>query len=679
MGKTVITDSRKHTIEAFVINKRFYFGLCAATPSLVDQVKRIASEQNIDLEVSLNTLDNAIPDAKRMEADGVEVILAGSTTGVFLAESITIPVVVFRINSSDSIQTFFKAAKKAKRILIPALRQKPVHRKLLAEALNVHMKYAVYQDSQSLRQCLEKAKEKGYELVLGGGYITQYARQIGLATVDFARSDGAVQEAINSAIAIGRSARVAREQSHRYRIILDTASDGVIAVSETGIVTAINRTACNLLGLRESDVIGLPVEKNIPGTLISEALAGNQPYSDSIENFKQKSFVWNHQPFEVAGDVAGCVSTFNEISSVIRAENKIRRTLSKGHVARYSIKDFLHRSEVMIKTVDTAKQFARTDSNLLITGETGTGKEILVQSVHNLSDRKSSPFVSINCAALPDQLLESELFGYEEGAFTGSRKGGKAGLFELAHKGTIFLDEIGETSEHVQIRLLRILQEREIMRLGGDRLVSIDVRVIAASNRDLAREVQKGRFRSDLFFRLKILHIKIPPLRDRLEDIPVLLEEFLRFYSGKNGTLPFEIPKPYLEKLKEYPWPGNVRQLQNFTEQLVLLSRSKFDPLLFDSVYDELFEHFLVHREQRTQEVAQTVPTAPPVSVESEKPEPGDKLNLKQKMDQLSMEKEKQLLQAALEGAKYSKVKAAEALGMSRTTLWRKLKEVGLE
>ncbi len=660
-----------------MISKQYRIGLCSSTVSLVEQVRRIAAELSIDLDVATSSLDNIGRDARRMEAEGVEVFLAGSVTAPILSDCVKVPVVHMQFQSVDAMENVARAAKLGKKIFIPNIRERLAVPNMLTEMLGLEVGQATFEDEASLRNALKQAKEDGYEIVMGGGFMNKCARELGLATVDYIRPDYMVREAVNSATTIIRSQRQASERSHRYRTILDAASDGMVAVDKSGRITAINRTACELLGFQESEVLGKPVSDLLPKSTIGEALAQNSRIFDSIEKFKQKSFVWNHRPFEVAGDVAGCVSTFSEIASVIRSENKIRRTLSKGHVARYVVDDILHQSDVMRDMISDAIQCAKTDSNLLVTGETGTGKEVLVQSIHNLSGRRKMPFVSINCAALPDQLLESELFGHEEGAFTGSRKGGKAGLFELAHKGTILLDEIGETSENVQIRLLRVLQEREIMRLGDDRLISIDVRMIAASNRDLAGEVRNGNFRSDLYFRLNILHIHIPPLRERLEDIPILLKESIRLFSGKNGLPPFDIPVPYLEQLKKYPWPGNVRQLQNFTERLVLFSHSEFNHSVFDKIFNDLIDQPIENAPSPTQgQPAISIPEGP---IPAEEIPESEENNLKKRAAQLKLENEKKILLMALESVKYSKTKAAKALGMSRSTFWKKMKKAGLE
>jgi transcriptional regulator with PAS, ATPase and Fis domain len=371
------------------------------------------------------------------------------------------------------------------------------------------------------------------------------------------------------------------------------------------------------------------------------------------------SYLFNYEPVALDGAVIGVVSSFRDIGKVMRAENVVRRSLSKGLVAKYDIDDLIHASPAMRDVVNIGKQYAGTDSTILIMGETGTGKEIFVHGIHNLSQRKQHPFVSINCAALPEQLLESELFGYEEGAFTGSKRGGKAGRFEIAHQGTIFLDEIDSTPHSVQIRLLRVLQEREVMRVGGDRKIPVDVRIIAAASRDLGEAVHEGKFRSDLYFRLNVLRLQIPPLCDRQEDIPLLLDYFIRFFSDRHGLAPLSLPRTYVERLTHYSWPGNVRQLRNFSERLVMNCNLRCSPDTLDVLYRELIQY----KVQPVREAQPPTANAP----------------LKDRMKSQAMDNERSIILEALEQCRFHKNRAAERLGISRTTLWRKIKELGIE
>lgn len=284
-------------------------------------------------------------------------------------------------------------------------------------------------------------------------------------------------------------------------------------------------------------------------------------------------------------------------------------------------------------TISIAKRYAAVDSTLLIEGETGTGKEIFAQSIHNSSSREKGPFVAVNCAALTESLLESELFGYSGGAFTGALKNGKAGLFEMADGGTIFLDEIGEMSLRTQAKLLRVLQEREIVRLGDDRIIAVDVRIIAATNRSLHQMVEKSSFRADLYYRISVLKLKIPSLRERKNDIKILIQEFLSYYSKLLNRKKPTISDECYDIIHRYKWPGNIRELQNFCERLV----TAFDKsiILPDMLY-------------------KIMDTNPVTSVE---------------------QLDKDGIIKALEKNRFNKTQTAKDLGVSRTTLWKLLKE----
>jgi transcriptional regulator with PAS, ATPase and Fis domain len=316
-------------------------------------------------------------------------------------------------------------------------------------------------------------------------------------------------------------------------------------------------------------------------------------------------------------------------------------------VAQFSFADIVAESPSMSETVRRAREFAPTDGTVMITGETGTGKELLAQGLHNASARKAGPFVAVNCAAIPVSLLESELFGYEEGAFTGARRGGKKGYFELAHSGTLFLDEIGELPPDVQVRLLRALQERSIMRIGGDQIIPVDVRIVAATHRDIEAAVQGGSFRRDLYYRLNVLRLHVPPLRARTEDMRPLVELIVERIARQRGR-----PRPVLRPecfraLSAHSWPGNVRELENVLERLVVLSRG---PSVSAAGVRDLLREDSVSRgiEAGISSVSQ------------------------ERIGSLA-EIEWRIIQETLRRVHGNKAEACRLLGISRPTLWRRM------
>jgi transcriptional regulator, propionate catabolism operon regulatory protein len=453
--------------------------------------------------------------------------------------------------------------------------------------------------------------------------------------------------AIEDALSVARLNRQEQEKSKRYQCIIDSTSEAIVSVNRFGIMTTMNKAAKELLKI-ENDHAEHALIDYLPKSNFRMIYDTKQPLFNKLEKIKGDLYLTNHIPISVNDEVAGIVSIFKNTANVIKDENEVRRNFAKGLVAKYNIKDLIHSSSIMRDVVQKARKYAFSDSTILINGETGTGKEILAQSIHNMGKRTKGPFVSINCAALPDQLLENELFGHEEGAFTGSKRGGKIGLFELAHTGTIFLDEIASTSPGVQVRLLRVLQEKNVLRIGSDRLIPINVRVLAASNKNLIEEVRSGRFRGDLFFRLNVLIINIPPLRKRIEDLPIIIADLIRRISDTYGFKPISIPDPYVRKLMRYPWPGNVRQLENFIERLLLLTDSIFNAAVFNELFQEI-ETLNISEMNPHDQIAEQDST-------------GKGVYAPKKISEVLID------------AKFCKTKAAQMLGISRTTLWRKMK-----
>ncbi len=338
----------------------------------------------------------------------------------------------------------------------------------------------------------------------------------------------------------------------------------------------------------------------------------------------------------------------------LRRENK---NLKKELKNKYGFKNIIGSSPAMKEVFSLIEKVADTDSTVLITGESGTGKELIAHAIHYASDRKDKPFIPVNCAAIPEELLESELFGHEKGAFTHAIKT-RIGRFELANKGTIFLDEIGEMSPSLQVKLLRVLQERKFERVGGVKTISVDIRVVAATNKDLETEVKEGKFREDLFYRLNVIPIHIPPLRERPSDIPLLVDYFLRKYSKGKGRKVEGVSEDAMKILMKYDWPGNVRELENIIERLVILSNGK-------TIKKEDLPIQIIEK------VGAQISTALPTG-EMEIPEEG--LSLSEAVSNL----EKTLILKALERTGGIKNRAAKLLKMNRTTLIEKMKKLGL-
>lgn len=360
---------------------------------------------------------------------------------------------------------------------------------------------------------------------------------------------------------------------NRLDILLDTLSDGIIGADEQENVFAYNAAAERILNIAKSQVMGRKVGKLfefIPFEKYKNLGVESEPlllrHKGALLNVTIRPIVYN-------GKTMGAYANLQRFKDLEKKQSILRSQLNESkQYAKYTFDDIICRSRSMEQAANIAKKMALTNSSILITGESGTGKELFVHAIHKASARKDCPFVAINCAALPDNLLESELFGYEEGAFTGAKKGGKMGLFEFANSGTIFLDEVEGMSPTLQVKLLRVLQEREIMHIGGGGIIHVDVRVIATSNESLEKMVEEGRFRSDLYYRLNTLPIFLPPLRDRRDDIESLVIHFQQVFGKK-----FELNEEVWTVFMQYPWKGNVRELKNCIEYLSFLDKPEIE------------------------------------------------------------------------------------------------------
>ncbi|OBR93888.1 acetoin dehydrogenase operon transcriptional activator AcoR [Clostridium ragsdalei P11] len=423
--------------------------------------------------------------------------------------------------------------------------------------------------------------------------------------------------------------------------IMNSMDFGIFAVDNSGIVKAINNSACSLLDINQKDIIDKNVHKvlHIWQYILDELKSGNV-YADKeiLYSDEKKRFNLNVYPIKDKSNiVTGMVVIFKDIQNVYNLVNKY----TSGSAA-YTFDDIIGNSEKMINLKEQLKNISNSPSTVLIQGESGTGKELIAQSIHNDSNRKNKSFIAINCGAIPKNLIESELFGYEDGSFTGAKRGGRAGKFELANGGTLFLDEIGEMPLDMQVNLLRVLQENCITRIGGNKCIKIDVRIIAATNKNLREKIKKGTFREDLYYRLNVIPIYVPPLRERDMDIKVLIDYFLKIKAFKlKKSIPIVRPDIY-QKLLNHNWPGNVRELENCIENIVNMNgNTSFD-----------FQNNLSVNKQ----------TSPCTT------------NLKYDMCSLE-EWEKKAIINCINNCNHNMSKASKILGINRSTLYTKIKK----
>jgi len=342
--------------------------------------------------------------------------------------------------------------------------------------------------------------------------------------------------------------------------VVEESSRAILLIDRNSVIYYINEKAYDLFRLNQGELFR-------QRDYLPPNLSETPDFTNEIITLHETNYLIEKHSITLSDELVGCYLILQNEKDLRETESNLLQQLKQtGFYARYNFSDIIHESKSMAQCINLAKKAAPSDYTILIRGESGTGKELLAQSIHNHSARKTCPFVAVNCAAIPDTLLESELFGYEAGAFTGAHKSGKVGLFEHAHKGTIFLDEIGDISANLQSRLLRVIQEKQILRLGSNKIINIDVRIIAATNVDLEKQVAEGKFRKDLFYRLNVITLNIAPLRDRKGDILSLMNVFMG--KGFNDLLPRE-----KDALLHYSWPGNVRELENVASYYKLLGQ----------------------------------------------------------------------------------------------------------
>lgn len=430
-------------------------------------------------------------------------------------------------------------------------------------------------NEEDAQRVMDAVEAEGIRYVIGGLTIYSHCLKRGITALPFETAAATVQRTVDIALETARSINRARTKSHLLRTLLDYHHDGVLACDARGVVVAANMQACRHLtdgSVAVPEVINRHIDDLLPDSGWQEILSSGVP-QDTMREFNGHSAILHSAPMVTDGHRTGLIFMIQTAETVQAADSRIRRSMKqKGFTAQYSFPDILAKDPQMRQRMMLAHKYAQTDANILILGETGTGKELFAQSIHNASPRSQYPFVAINCAALPEQLLESELFGYSEGAFTGAKKGGKEGLFELAHKGTLFLDEIGEMPINLQAKLLRVLQEKELRRIGDNKIIPVDVRIISATNITIRQKIQEGKFRSDLYYRINLLELHLPPLRERPDDIEWIFRNMLEQLSRAHGLPVPHVSPEVLARMRRYPWNGNVRELRNFSERLVILS-----------------------------------------------------------------------------------------------------------
>jgi len=619
-------------------------------PEFTKLTKNICKKLSVEPVIIEAVLEDAVRQVlDAVKKEDIEVVVSRGGTAAALKNMAPVPVITAEANDFDILQALWEAKKLSSKIafLGSYYHQGGYDFESLEDILGVNVKQYLYRNFKELEFQVSRAYEDGMEVMVGGGQPgANLAKAMGMRGVLIYSGKRTVVQAIERAKEVIRIRRHDREYTQRLRAVVNSVEEAVLLVDEQERVMFANRVAERILGLKSKYMVNRRV-RELKSSRLDRIYGDGTACDGDLQELEGVKLVVNRIPVQSEKEDFGVAITFQELSRLQQLEQKMRREIyHKGLVARLSFEDVIGESKTIKEALETAEKFGRTDSTILITGESGTGKELFAQGIHRISPRKDGPFVAVNCAALPESLLESELFGYEEGAFTGAKKGGKTGLFELAHGGTIFLDEIGRIPISLQGRLLRVLQEREVMRLGGSRVIPVDVRVIAATNLDLREAVQQGEFRADLYYRLNVLKLKLPLLRERNGDVNLLTDYFISKYNKKFGKRVTFLPRDIKEWINSYHWPGNVRELENFIERLVILSSGRsIDRDLAHKLIENADEGILLSG-------------------------PDDCINVRAGTLE---EMEREIIEKMDKKLGFNRTKLAKRLGISRTTLWKKL------
>ncbi len=628
----------------------------ATSPRMLSLAKEVLEGQYkgrisyLQIPWTMDFADSGIVEA--IQCNGIEVVIArGAVSRRVRTLGLPVSVVELPVSTMDLLEALQRAARHGRRIAAVASRSMLGGIENLGPSIDVEVPLYHLDDHVSPEALVRQAVTEGAE-VLVCSYVTgRIAQDLEVPAEILSASPRVILEAAAEALYI--TERLAQERAKNLfsKTLLEYTPDALVAVDGACRIVAWNHEAERVLAIPLEQAQDQDVRQVCPELRLEETLVTGNDEQGLILTLNGVDVVCHKRIVLSEGQPVAAFAAFQEISRMQQIEARVRRKIyADGHTAACTFDDIAGTHPSLRRAVSIAREFAVTDSSVLLLGETGVGKEVFAQSIHNFSRRSSGPFVAINCAALPGSLLESELFGYVSGAFTGANPKGKPGMFELAHKGTLFLDEMGEMDLMIQGKILRVLEERKVMRLGSERLIPVDVRVLAATNRNLQSLIAEQRFRQDLYYRLNVLRLTIPPLRERPEDIAVLAVQFLSQHAAELKRS-LRISQEAVRLLQKHNWPGNVRELRNFMERVAVVHKS--------CTVDAEQVALLLAEEQAQSKLIVPAAAIGPTWSETPPDEP---------------DRDIAAIRHALHCCNGNASKAARLLGISRITLWRKLK-----
>jgi transcriptional regulator with PAS, ATPase and Fis domain len=615
---------------------------------IINIAEKVASEFSNSAEFLFipHLLEDALPYLRRVEGDA-DIVIAGPSTMRICSKSLAIPVISYRPTFPDVIRAIQEARNFDNRIVIClSPDDRDFDLPLLSQIMDVSLFPSYCETFEDYANACRISKEKDYRVVIGGSFTVSAAEKIGVKGVSLYKGMDMLRTAVKKALEIYYIHHEGLRRISQLTAVVNNFTEGLILTDEKGRIIFDNPPAQRYLRCNELQ------GKRLYNLFSTQLPLGALKKGEKILNVVEKgNLVVNYVPVSSEAEIHGLVCTIKKVDEIQDAEFTVRRKLhDRGFMIKYTLDDIVGQSQAIHQCKERATLFASGKAPILITGESGTGKELFAHSIHALSDQRGGPFVAINCATLPSELLESELFGYEKGAFTGAHTAGKKGLIELAHRGTLFLDEITSLSYPLQAKLLRLLSEHEILKLGSDRIIPVDIRIIAATNIDIESCVEAHKFRDDLYYRLSAFRLHIPPLRERVDDLIPLFQHFIHSIRDNVVGQVARQKKIIQSVLAREPLKGNVRELENIAKRFCLLYSPEKNGKEIGTLLESCLEKKMISYE----------PDETPT-------------DLKRALELT----EKKIIQDVVKKYK-NKNDVSRILDVNRSTLWRKLKRYGI-
>lgn len=613
----------------------------SVSSTITQRIINVLIERKLEIPVYEFRYSDVLNKANEMIQSGTRIIISRGGTAALLRNNIPIPVIEIAHDFHGVYRILQEAKNTSQKIAAIGFPQFCRALRHYQSMTNDEFKICQVYNHHDIENVIKNLSENDYHMVIGGLTVAEMAKKYNLNVIEGDADNNSIEQAINEAHGLLKYINRENLKLVMSHAALNQSREGIMCVDQLGEIIHINAIGMTLFQCQVGDkLFKKEVFKDIYASMINESNVKEQAIeiNGTLVSLSVRHFSNRHNSYAVITGLSQESTLWQQTTS--------KKSHLRGYATSYSFDNIIAQSPIMHQVIQKARLCAQHELPVHILGDTGTGKELFAQSIHHVSARSHGPFVALNCAAIPESLLESELFGYAEGAFTNARKGGKPGVFEMATNGTVFIDEISEAPMSVQVKLLRVLQEKQFSRLGGDTLLSADFRLITASNKDLGQLVASGEFRQDLYYRINILELQLPSLRERPEDIMVLIHHLLQ---QQNKHLTFTADA--VNCLQNYDWPGNIRELQAVIYRLIVL-------LDGNTVNKEVLQQ-ISHLSPACHQSVSLVSDHMLVADESD----------------LLKKQEKQLIASVIEKTDGDRTRASAILGISPTTLWRKLKQ----